>query len=236
MSFKNDPLIVRKENMKKIITAFLLILVAFAARAQSGIIRELSGTVEVKLPGSASFVPAKAGDQLNQETVISTGFKSTALVGVGSSLITVRPLTRLTLLEIRSSAGVETLNVNLQAGRVRVDVNPPAGTRTSMQVSSPIATASVRGTSFEFDTRNIYVSHGRVSFMGTQGKKPTQVNAGFSSRVEENGKAADPLTVKSSGLKPHGPAGTGSGSGASGVSDSFSGGIFSIKLEYADRL
>jgi len=223
--------------MKKIIVAFLLLPMAICVYSQTGLIRELSGTVEIKAPGSASFVAAKAGDQLSQETVISTGFKSTALVAIGSSLITVRPLTRLTLMEIGSSSGVETLNVNLQAGRVRVDVSPPAGTRASMSVSSPVATASVRGTSFEFDTRNLYVNQGRVSFMGSQGKRGAQVNAGFSSSVDENGKVADPIAVKNSRLKPPAPAGTDSSSGSSsGGSRSFSGGIFSVELDFSELL
>jgi hypothetical protein len=198
--------------MKKTMAAFLLAaglgLIAPNAAAQNGTIRELSGTVELKLPGAAVYVPAKSGDTVSQETVISTGFKSTASVEVGSTVITVRPLTRLTLTEIRASSGAETLNVNLQAGRVRVDVNPPAGTRASMAVTSPNATASVRGTSFEFDTRNLYVRHGTVSFKGNRGKLML-INAGSSSWTETNGKAADPLETKTWDLLPRAPVGTG---------------------------
>ena len=201
--------------------------------AQTGRIRELSGTVELKGPGAAAFVPANAGDVLSRDTVISTGFKSTALVEIGSALITVRPLTRLTLMEISSSPGVETLNVNLQAGRVRVDVTPPAGTRASMTVRSPTATASVRGTSFEFDTRNIYVSRGQVAFSGSQGKKAMPVNAGYSTRVDEDGKATDPVAARKSGLRPPRPVGSDSSSGSSGSASTFSGGLFTINMDYS---
>ena len=71
---------------------------------------------------------------------------------------------RLTLTEVQASGGEEKLNVNLHAGRVRVDVNPPAGAKASMSVSSPNATASVRGTSFFSDTRNLQVEQGTVLF------------------------------------------------------------------------
>jgi hypothetical protein len=71
-----------------------------------------------------------------EDTVVSTGFKSTALIEVGSTVITVRPLTRLTLTEIRASSESESLNVNLQSGRIRVDVNPPAGAKASMAVAA----------------------------------------------------------------------------------------------------
>jgi len=198
----------------------------------SGVIRELSGTVELKMPGAASYVPAKTGDQLSQDTVVSTGFKSTALVAVGSTLITVRPLTRLTLAEIRASQGAETLNVNLQAGRVRVNVTPPAGTRTSVAVSSPIATASVRGTSFEFDTSNLTVISGTVSFHGKKGN-PMMVSGGSGSRIGETGKAADPVTTGAGKLKPKAPAGADSSGVTPGQAPSHSTGVFTIDLDYS---
>jgi hypothetical protein len=224
--------------MQKVITVIFLMLLAFGAYAQNGVIRELSGTVEAKAPGAASFTPLNAGDQVSQDTVISTGFKSTALVEVGSSLLTVRPLTRLTLTEIRSSAGAETLNVNLQAGRVRVDVTPPAGTRASMSVSSLMATASVRGTSFEFDTRNVKVSHGIVSFAGNRSRSSARlVNAGYASRVED-GKTVDPIKMRNSRLSPPAVAGTGSSGSGGGFggpgsgSPVYSTGTFWIELYY----
>jgi len=86
--------------MKKAFFVLMFILIGVSVFAQSGMIRELNGTVELKASGSSSFVIAKAGDQVSEDTVISTAFKSSALVAVGSALITVRPLTRLTLTEI----------------------------------------------------------------------------------------------------------------------------------------
>ena len=156
--------------MKKPVLVLVLIFVVTLVFAQSGVIRELSGTVELKSSGVASFSPANVGDRVGEDTVISTGFKSTALVEAGSALIAVRPLTRLSLTELRSAAGSETLNVNLQAGRIRVDLNPPAGTRSAMSVTSPMATASVRGTSFEFDTRNVVVGYGAVNFRANRSR------------------------------------------------------------------
>ena len=193
--------------MKKTILAFFLITTGLGVFAQNGTIRELNGTVELKAAGASVFTVAKAGDTVRQDTVISTGFKSTALVEVGSALITVRPLTRLTLTEIRASSGAETINVNLQAGRVRVDVNPPAGTRASMAVNSPSATASVRGTSFEFDTRNLRVHSGEVGFQGNRGRMMV-VNAGSASKIESDGRAADPIGIRITGLQPSLPSGT----------------------------
>ena len=197
--------------MKKtvIVTVFFLCGL-MAAFSQTGVVKELSGIVELKNSGAADFVPARPGDPLAKDTVVSTGFKSTVLITVGSSSIMVRPLTRLSLAELSSAAGTETINVNLQTGRVRVDVNPPAGTKTNMTVRGPSATASVRGTSFDFDTRNLSVRHGKVAFQGNKGGVML-VGAGSSSTVGDNGKAADPLETNAVALVPPPPAGTGSG-------------------------
>ena len=209
-----------------------MVLMGMAVFAQNGMIRELSGTVELKARGASSFVAAKSGDQVSADTVISTGFKSTALITVGSALITVRPLTRLTLTEIHSSSGTETLNLNLQAGRVRVDVNPPAGTRAAMSVSSPMATASVRGTSFEFDTRNVKVNHGQVNFKGNRGFARL-VNGGSSSTIKENGKAADPIQIKIAEIAPPPPVGTDADSGATGAGPGRNAnGMIYVELDY----
>jgi len=179
--------------MKKINLVFLLLFITFSVFAQNGTIQQLSGTVELKHPGSANFVTAAAGDEVRQDTVISTGFRSNALIAVGAAtLITVRPLTRLTLTEISIAAGTETLNANLQAGRVRVDVSPPAGTRASMSVSSPSATASVRGTTLFFDGRNLGVSGGMATFQGDRGP-PVLLGDGFFSRIGMEGKPGNPM-------------------------------------------
>ena len=157
----------RKSAVVFVVTFVMMMAVSLGVFAQSGVIREISGTVELKPANAAAFVAAKVGDQVAQDTVVSTGFKSTALIEVGSSVLALRPLTRLTLKEISASSEAEALNVNLQAGRVRVDVNPPAGSKASVSVSSPNATASVRGTSFDMDTRSVSVAVGVVDFSGS---------------------------------------------------------------------
>jgi hypothetical protein len=52
-------------------------------------------------------------------------------------------------------------------------------------VRSPIATASVLGTSFEFDTRHLYVNEGRVLLEGGNGQT-VYVDEGQRSYVDES--------------------------------------------------
>jgi len=178
--------------MKKIIfTVFFITLVVFGAFCQNGIIRELTGEVELKRSGASAFVPASAGDIISSNTVVSTGFRSTAIISIGSSVITVRPLTRLTLAEIQSAENTENVNVNLQSGRVKVEVKPPAGIKTNLRVQSPSVTASVRGTTFEMDTRNLKGIEGKILLSGAYGAG-VLVTGGNSSYVNIDGTVSDP--------------------------------------------
>ena len=194
--------------MKKFVLTFFLITVfVFGVFSQNGIIRELTGDVDLKPAGAAAFVRASAGETIALNTIVSTGFRSTAVIEVGSSLITVRPLTRLSLAEIQRMDNAENVNLNLQAGRVRVDVTPPTGSRANVTVRSPSATASVRGTSFEFDTINLTVDEGIVIFSGNSGSAVI-VAAGAGSYVGIEGSSANPAEVVAMLLLPQSPVGT----------------------------
>jgi len=98
------------------------------------------------------------------------------------------------------------LNVSLQTGRVRVEVKPPAGGKASMSVSTPTATASVRGTSFELDARNLYVISGKVLFKGTQGVY-TLITTGSESAIDDRGIADNPLASGYAAYLPPMPVG-----------------------------
>jgi len=217
--------------MKKLFFATALILTGLHVFAQNAVIEQITGTVEIKQPDDSSFISAKSGDAVFQETVISTGFKSYALIVIGSTTITVRPLTLLTFKEIQKSAETERLDVNLLAGRVRVDVKPPAGKRADMTISSPTTTAAVRGTSFEFDTENLYVNEGTVDFSGTRGQH-VLVSAGGSSRAGQTGQVTSSIDERNANLMPPSAVGTGAGDSGSPGSVAAKGGSYSIKLVF----
>ncbi|MDR0494429.1 MAG: FecR family protein [Treponema sp.] len=194
---------------KNVFFALLLAAAVFRVFAQSpdfGQIREFTGEVELKRAGSAVFVKAGAGDLLTQDTIVSTGFKSTAIIEVGSSTIMVRPLTRLSLAGIQSDSGAEKLNVNLQTGRIKVDVKPPAGTKSNVSVQGSSATASVRGTSFEFDGFNLFVNEGAVSFESGNGVV-ILVSQNEGSSANGYGGVSDPQANNTNGLVSPFPVG-----------------------------
>lgn len=193
--------------MKRILTGLLILCGASVLFAQEAIIRDISGTVEVKAPNAAEWQPAVQGQSIARKAVVSTGFKSTAVLAVGNSIISVQPLTRLTVEEIQESAGEERVNLNLQTGRIRADVKPPAGGRTEFTVKSPSATASVRGTSFEFDGINLQVDEGRVHFTGGN-LIGTYVGVGHIARTDiDTGHTTGAAEITREELTPAIPAG-----------------------------
>jgi len=217
--------------MKKCVLFVVLVsAVVFSVFSQNGTIRELTGDVELKQAGSDTFTAARTGAVVAQDTIVSTGFKSTAIIEVGSNLITVRPLTRLSLSEIQLASGSENVNINLQAGRIRVDVKPPAGTRATTTVQSPSATASVRGTELEMDTNNIEVISGRVGLSGSDGIV-IMVPAGTSNSISSDGVPSNRVDVIQSGNMPPAPVGAGS-SGGSASSSPLPGDSIDIDLDW----
>jgi hypothetical protein len=199
-------------KMTVMITGFAFLLgmgglFAQEAGTSQTVIREISGTVEVKTPDAVAWAPASRGQVLEQGMLISTGFRSSALIAIGNSTLTVQPLTRISLEELAQTGNSEKVDLNLRAGRVRANVKPPAGGTTEFAVRSPTATASVRGTEFEFNGIQLRVDEGRVHLTGNGGSG-TYVGTGHLARTDiETGRAAGPAETTQEALTPEMPAG-----------------------------
>jgi hypothetical protein len=178
--------------------------------AQEAVIREILGTVEVKGPGAAGWRAAVRGQVIGRDVMISTGFKSGAVIAIGNSTLKVQPLTRLALEELIYRDGNERVEINLRAGRIRAEVSPPVGMKTDFTVRSPIATASVRGTRFEFDGVALKVDEGRVHVAGGDGVG-TYVAAGHEAKTDmETGRTTGAPERAREELTPPVPVGTAS--------------------------
>jgi len=186
------------------------------------VIKELAGTVEVKQANSETWAAASKGQTLALDSVISTGFRSTVVIALGDSLITMRPLTRLSVLELSQNQDSEKVELNLQTGRVKADVKTPEGVNTEFTIHSPNSTSSVRGTIFELDTLSLTVIEGTVEFSGVSGASkvsdnsevstasgPTQlIDAGSFSQIDEyTGQASLPAAGTSTEVRSESPIG-----------------------------
>jgi hypothetical protein len=194
--------------MKTVSIGFVLMMSAALLGAQTAVVREITGTVEIKAPGAAEWQPAKKGEVLDQAFLISTGFKSTATIKIGNSDIIVRPLTRLSLEEIAAARDGEQVTLELRTGRIRANVKPPeGGGKTSFSVRSPSATASVRGTVFDFDGIHLKVEEGRVHLSG-ENVTGAYVGQGHTTAMEpETGSTVQVIEALKSDLSPALPVG-----------------------------
>jgi hypothetical protein len=201
--------------MKRITLGVAFLLAAAGLFAQEAVIREVYGTVELRKNGV--WIPARQGQKLGLQVLISTGLRSGALVAIGESTLSVRSLTRLSLEELVRTEGKETVNINLRTGRVRAEVNPPAGMATDFTVRSPMATASVRGTSFDFDGIEVRVDEGKVRLAGSDGAG-TRVSAGHRAKMDSTtGRIAGAAETARLDMSPPAPAGAAASAGVSGA-------------------
>jgi hypothetical protein len=113
--------------------------------------------------------------------------------------------------EIVRNQNEEQVNLYLHTGRVRADVKPPVGGKTDFIVRSPVATASVRGTSFEFDTERLWVDEGRVQYSLTSGRNVSVTAGGMSYVDEPNNTVVSSFDAVAELLTPTLPAGNSSG-------------------------
>ncbi|MBQ1197975.1 MAG: FecR domain-containing protein [Spirochaetaceae bacterium] len=137
--------------MKKLVLLFLIsifsISFSFAASTDVAIVNSVVGKVEVQV--NESWIQVKNGDILSSGSVISTGFKSSAVLYIGASLIEVRALTRLTIEEIMEQNQNYNTTMFLDAGSIKADIKKSENKRVGFKVRTSVATASVRGTSGE---------------------------------------------------------------------------------------
>ena len=151
--------------MKKIFVFTILILFLVPplfSQNVDAVIKEVTGKVEFKAP-LKNWEAARVGLIIPRGSLVSTGFKSTVLLELGQSSLMVKQLTRMTLEELVVKEGTQTTGVFLRVGRVSAQVKSVAGIQNDFKVRSPVSTAAVRGTSYEFNGRVLTVGEGGVS-------------------------------------------------------------------------
>ena len=156
-----------------LIALALAFLTAVSAHGLEAKVVSVSGKAEVQAKGTSSWKALRVGDVISKGSVISTGFKSSLGLNVDGSTVTLGALTRMTLEQLASNDSKTQTSLYLDSGRVHAEVNKTAGKRVDFKVSSPVATASVRGTSFSFSASgNSDIEAGLVA-MGPGVDSPT---------------------------------------------------------------
>jgi len=105
------------------------------------------------------------------------------------------PLTRLGLDEIFAQATTDQTRLSLSTGRVSAQVRSAPGRDASFEIRSPLATASVRGTDFEFDGVRLAVSEGAVALANPR-NQTVRVPAGVAAQAQERAAPPSPISVR----------------------------------------
>ena len=136
--------------MKRIILAIFLLVgsvTLFAATGAQDKAEVISFTGKAEYQTAEGWIPVTVGAQLEQGTVISTGFKSSVVLSIGDSRFTVAALSRISIDKLVEDDSSYDTEMKLSTGKLQMDVKAKPGKTTAFTVKSPTATASVRGTS-----------------------------------------------------------------------------------------
>jgi hypothetical protein len=169
--------------MKKIILLLLFTLITTTSYASNAIINSIYGNVQLKIHNE--WVTAFIGQEIPTSTIISTGFGSEAKISIGGMELNVKPLTRVSINELNGN----TTRISLQSGRVRATRS--TSRNVDFRVSTPVATAAVRGTDFNISFNRVDVYEGLVQF--SQGEAFVMIPGGTYSFAINGLRPIDPI-------------------------------------------
>lgn len=138
------------------------VFAGFSASALEAKFVSIEGKVEILEGGM--WIPVEEGDIIQERgAVISTGFKSNAVVSVKGTNFTLGPLTRITI------ENKDSTQIYIDSGSLKANVSSSDGRKVGFKVRSAVATASVRGTEFKVTSSGrLSVTQGLVSFGGPE--------------------------------------------------------------------
>lgn len=170
--------------MKKGLWTLVLAIIPVALSFAIGTVVEMEGRVEART--GMSWITVGVGDSVPVDAMIATGFRSRAVVQIGSSMVTVGPLSQVELASVSIGGGREEVALGLPFGEIRAEVrkSTTGGSlpEVDFRVFSPVSTAAVRGTVFTYDGVALDVSEGAVDLSNGFGQWHS-VREGQSSRA-----------------------------------------------------
>lgn len=182
------------------ISLILFTMFAWGLSALDGTVVSVAGKVEVQ--DGQKWIPLTKGDIVKKGAIISTGFKSEAILKFGESTLTMKPLSRLTLEQLLNLNGNHKTQVYLDVGSIKAKVRAATDKKVGFTVKSPVATASVRGTDFLFDGQNVIVESGVVAITAPS---PRGVESDNQQQPTEEEGSTDDTVVSQADLSSDGP-------------------------------
>ncbi len=150
-------------------------------------VKSVTGNVEKRAAGETTWQPVKAGDKLDEFTILRTGFRSSAeLVFADRGTTLVKSITKMGIAKFAKENGVVRQRLRLKYGSMRMSVDSSRGT-IDAQVATPVATLSVRGSeaviAYSGD-RGLGLRGRKGTWRVAAGKRTTDVKPGESTNSD----------------------------------------------------
>ncbi len=108
-------------------------------------VKSVTGDVEKLAAGETTWQPVKAGDKLDEFTILRTGMQSSAeLVFADRGTVLVKSITKMGIAKFAKENGVVHQRLRLKYGSMRMSVDSSRGT-IDARVATPVATMAVTG-------------------------------------------------------------------------------------------
>jgi hypothetical protein len=156
-------------------------IIAPLVSATTVTVTDVTGTAQYRV-GSGGWQSIRVDDRLSTDAEIVTSVQAGVTIDAAGNEILIGGLSRVRISELVQSAGEIRTRVELPYGRMSAEVRSGANRGNDFSVSTPIATAAVRGTEFTFSGYELGVSHGDVELANQIGQTHS-VRAGQLSRA-----------------------------------------------------
>lgn len=170
--------------MKRSLLIALIFALAIAPLFADVTVKSSKGTVGVVIGGKAQ--PVAVGMKLEEGVTVVTGANSELVLDINGNTLTLKSLTTVKINAAKLTAESSSAGVSLKGGSVQSSVKQISGLRTSFEVTTPVATSSVRGTSYtvSFGPEQgmaVAVETGTVAVASDRGgTKPVPAGLGYS--------------------------------------------------------
>ena len=146
------------------------------------------------------------------------------MLDLGGSTLKVNPLTRMRLDQLVQQGGAVKTELFLRVGKVNAEVKTVSGVTQDFKLKSPVSTAAVRGTDFDYSGYDVLVYDGTVTYLNGLGQS-RDYGAGEGGGSDGQSWPSHPVDGRdeSSVIDPY-AAGAG-GEGGAGAGGAFTGSI-----------
>lgn len=131
---------------KLIIVLMAILVICSPLAAASAKVTYVRGKTEVNR--NNNWVPLSVGDTVQENEMISTGFKSEIRLNIDGSIVAVAALSRVTLETLSINDTHNSVNLYVNTGAARSKISHTNGKKIDYSARTSVAVASVRGTDF----------------------------------------------------------------------------------------